>query len=128
MASIEVVDDRYRDYPTLGTPTLIADDFFNAGLVLGEPVRAWQGLDLAALAGRMLINGQEVGTGRGGDILGHPLEALAWLATTAGARGMPLRAGEFVTLGSVVATKWITAGDKIRVEIDGLGSAGATFE
>src|SRR4051812_1621650 len=35
LASIEVVDDRYREFRTLGTPTLIADDFFNAGDVLG---------------------------------------------------------------------------------------------
>jgi 2-keto-4-pentenoate hydratase len=128
MASIEVVDDRYRDYPTIGTPTLIADDFFNAGGVLGDPVRDWRRLDLANLAGRMLINDIEVGTGRGGDILGHPLEALAWLAGSMTARGRTLRAGEFVTLGSVVATKWVEAGDAVRIEIDGLGAAGATFE
>ena len=28
MAAIELVDDRYDDYRSLGTPTLIADDFF----------------------------------------------------------------------------------------------------
>jgi 2-keto-4-pentenoate hydratase len=126
-ASIEVVDDRYADYPTLGTPTLIADDFFNAGDVLGEPVRAWRRLDLAAIAGRMLINGQEVGVGQGADILGHPLEALAWLAGSMRDRGRALRAGEFVTLGSLVATKWVAAGDEVVIEVDGLGTARATF-
>src|SRR5262249_16816003 len=103
LASIEVVDDRYVDYPTLGTPTLIADDFFNAGVVLGWAVETWRDLDLAGIGGRLLINGREVGTGRGGDILGHPFEALAWLASSAVERGRPLRAGEYVTLGSVVA-------------------------
>jgi 2-keto-4-pentenoate hydratase len=127
LASIEIVDDRYRDYPTLGTPTLIADDFFNAGLVLGEAVTGWRRLDLATVGGRMSVNGVDMGTGRGGDILGHPLEALAWLASNAAARGRPLRAGEFVTLGSVVATKWVAAGDEVRIEIDGLGGATATF-
>jgi 2-oxo-3-hexenedioate decarboxylase/2-keto-4-pentenoate hydratase len=127
LASIEVVDDRYVDYPTLGTPTLVADDFFNAGLVLGPAVAAWQRLDLAGLAGRMLINGREVGTGRGGDILGHPFEALAWLASNALERGRPLRAGEYVTLGSVVATKWVEPGDEVRVEVEVLGEASAIF-
>ena len=127
MASIEIVDDRYRDYSTLGTPTLIADDFFNAGCVLGEPLRDWRRLDLAGLAGRMLINGNEVGAGRGADILGHPLEALAWLAGSMAARGRTLRAGEFVSLGSVVATKWVQPGDEVRIELDGLGEARATF-
>ena len=127
MASIEIVDDRYRDYPTLGTPTLIADDFFNAGCVLGEPVRDWRRLDLAAIAGRMLINGEEVGVGHGADILGHPFEALAWLAGSLSDRGRTLRAGEFVSLGSVVATKWVAPGDDVRIELDGLGEARATF-
>jgi 2-oxo-3-hexenedioate decarboxylase/2-keto-4-pentenoate hydratase len=127
MAAIEVVDDRYEDYRVLDVPTLIADDFFNAACVLGVPVAAWRDLDLAALRGRMRINGADVGTGRGGDILGHPLEALAWLANALVARGSCLESGEFVLLGSVVETRWVGAGDRVEVEIEGLGSARARF-
>jgi 2-oxo-3-hexenedioate decarboxylase/2-keto-4-pentenoate hydratase len=127
MASIEIVDDRYVDYPTLGTPTLIADDFFNAGIVLGAPRRDWRALDLTTVGGRMLINGSEVGSGVGGDILGHPLDALSWLAGSMADRGRALRAGEFVTLGSIVATKWVAAGDEVRIEVDGLSDATALF-
>jgi 2-oxo-3-hexenedioate decarboxylase/2-keto-4-pentenoate hydratase len=123
MAAIEVVDDRYEDYRSLDTPTLVADDFFNAACVLGPPVEAWAGLDLAALRGHMVINGAKVGDGRGGDILGHPLEALAWLATTLAARGRHLKAGEFVLLGSVVETRWVGPGDLVEVAIEGLGRA-----
>ena len=127
MASIEIVDDRYHDYPTLGTPTLVADDFFNAGCVLGPAVTAWRELDLVNLRGRMLVNGAPVGEGRGGDILGHPLDALAWLAGNLAERGRPLRAGTFVSLGSIVTTQWIGAGDDVRIELEGLGEARATF-
>lgn len=127
MAAIEVVDDRYTDYRSLDAPTLLADDFFNAGCVLGAPLEAWRELDLVALRGRMTINGVEVGTGTGGDILGHPLAALAWLANARAARGRYLEAGEFVLLGSVVETRWVTAGDLVEVEIEGLGSARAEF-
>ena len=31
LPAIEIVDDRYVDWRTIGTPTLIADDFFSAG-------------------------------------------------------------------------------------------------
>jgi 2-keto-4-pentenoate hydratase len=127
MAAIEVVDDRYEDYRSLGTPTLVADDFFNAACVLGAPVEAWRELDLRAVGGRMAINGVEVGAGRGGDILGHPLEALVWLANTLAARGRHLQAGEFVLLGSVVETRWVGPGDLVEVEIEGLGRASAGF-
>ncbi len=122
MVAMELVDDRYRNYSELGVPTLIADDFFDSGCVLGEPVSHWRDLDLAALSGATYINGKEVGRGNGGLIMGHPLDALAWLARSRAARGMGLKQGEFVLLGSVVETQWLSAGDHARVEIESLGS------
>jgi 2-keto-4-pentenoate hydratase len=127
MAAIEVVDDRYLDYRALDTPTLVADDFFNAACVLGAPVEGWRALDFAALRGRMTINGVEVGSGSGGDILGHPLQALAWLANALASRGQYVKAGEFVLLGSVVETRWIEQGDVVAASIEGLGAACARF-
>lgn len=123
MAAIELVDERYQDFRSLGIPTLIGDDFFNAGCVLGEPVLDWQQLDLAALIGRTIINGNEVGRGSGALVMGHPFNALAWLANSRAEHGLPgLKAGEFILLGSVVETKWLQAGDEVRIEIDKLGS------
>ena len=122
IAGIEIVDDRYQDYRSLGAPTLIADNFFNAGCVLGDPVTEWRGLDLAALEGRMLVNGREVGRGNGATVLGHPLEALVWLANSRAARGLGLQGGKFVFLGSLVETKWLDAGDSVRIEIEALGA------
>lgn len=122
MAAMEIVDDRYENYAELGVPTLIGDDFFDSGCVLGEPVTNWQELDLCALSGATWINGKEVGRGTGGLIMGHPLDALAWLARSRAARGMGLKQGEFVLLGSVVETKWLEGGDEARIEIEALGS------
>jgi 2-oxo-3-hexenedioate decarboxylase/2-keto-4-pentenoate hydratase len=127
MPAIELVDDRYQDYRSLDTPTLIADDFFNAGAVLGAPVTAWQALDLAGIEGRMRVNGTLIGTGHGRDILGHPLAALAWLANNRAARGLGLEAGTFILLGSVVQTYWAEKGDRIGIELDGLGAAEVAF-
>ena len=122
MAAIELVDERYENFRTLGVPTLIADDFFDSGCVLGDPVRDWRKLDLGRLSGATYINGVEGGRGTGALVMGHPLEALAWLANSRVKHGLaPLRAGEFVMLGSVVETKWLDAGDEVRVEIEELG-------
>lgn len=128
MAGMEIVDDRYIDYKTMDTPTLIADDFFDAGCVLGEPVADWRALDLPALVGVTRINGVEVGRGRGSDVMGHPFEALAWLANTLARRGRGLRAGEFVFTGSVVETKWLAPGDRVEMTIDGLGRIEAQLQ
>ena len=127
MAGMEIVDDRYVDYKSLDTPTLIADDFFDAGCVLGAEVSDWRGLDLAAATGRTRINGVEVGSGRGADVMGHPFAALAWLANHLAQRGQVIRAGQFVFTGSVVETKWVNRGDRVEMEIAGLGSVAATF-
>ncbi len=127
MAGMEIVDARYVDYTKLDTPTLIADDFFDAGCVLGTEVAEWRRLDLGTLAGVTTINGVEAGRGRGADVMGHPLEALAWLANLLSRRGRGLRAGEFVFTGSVVETKWLAVDDHVVMEIEGLGRIEATF-
>jgi 2-oxo-3-hexenedioate decarboxylase/2-keto-4-pentenoate hydratase len=126
MAAIEIVDDRGIDYALIDAPLLLADNAFNAGCVLGEEVADWQGLDLAALAGRMLINGEEAGKGVGGDALGHPLVPLAWLANNLNQRGIMLRAGDVVLTGSIVATKWLRPGDHMVTEVEGLGRTSLT--
>jgi 2-keto-4-pentenoate hydratase len=76
----------------------------------------------------MSVNGAAAGQGQGRDILGHPLEALAWLANLKAREGAGLAAGEIVMLGSVVETKWLARGDAVEVEIEGLGTARAVFE
>ena len=128
MAAIEIVDDRYLDYQSLDTPTLIADDFFNAAAVLGPEVRNWASLDLAALEGRMTVDDETVGQGVGAAILGHPLEALAWLANAENARGRTLHAGDLVLLGSLVQTQWVNAGSVVEITVDGLGSTSVRFD
>lgn len=122
MASIELVDERWTDFRDRPTSSLVADDFFNAGCVFSAPVET-DPLAMDRLTGRLRINGALIGEGIGGDILGHPMDALAWLAEFRAGRGQPLKAGEFVTLGSIVKTEWIEAGDEVVTEIDGLGTA-----
>src|SRR5882757_3095395 len=86
--AIEIVDDRYVKWETLGAPTLVADDFFAAGCVLGAAVPRNTAPDLLQVTGRALINGKEVGRGTGADVLGHPHNALAWLANHLAADGV----------------------------------------
>ena len=127
MAAIEIVDDRYDDFRALDAPTLIADDFFSAGAVVGGSARGWRELDLRVLHGAMTINGVEVGTGIGADVMGHPFEALAWLANHAAASGRPLAAGDIVLTGSIIETRWVEPGDTVRVAIESLGEASVRF-
>jgi len=123
-AAIEIVDDRWIDYRAVDTPTLIADDFFNAACVLGTPRRFDPALDLRAVRGAMSVGGRELGRGTGADALGSPLNALAWLASARGG----LKAGELVLTGSMVQTHWAVRGDICAIEVEQLGTARVTFE
>jgi 2-oxo-3-hexenedioate decarboxylase/2-keto-4-pentenoate hydratase len=123
MAAIEIVDDQDADYQALDAGNLIAGNAWNFGCVLGPEIADWRRVDLAAVQGAMRINGKVVGEGRGADVMGHPFEALAWLANSLVRRGKPLRAGQVVMTGSVVRTQWPSAGDEIVSTMAGLGEA-----
>jgi len=121
-AAIEIVDDRYADWRSLDTPTLIADDFFSAGAVLGPAVAPETMADLGEVSGETNLNGAIVGSGKGSDVMGHPAAALAWLATRLNETGGRLKAGHLVLTGSLVETRWLAAGDTATVSIAGLGT------
>ncbi len=127
LPAIEIVDDRYEAWERLGAPTLIADDFFAAGCVLGTPVARAAAPDLLAVTGRALINGVEAGRGTGADVLGHPHHALAWLANHLAAEGRGLHKGQIVLTGSLVKTVWLSAGDAVVMDLEGLGRVEASF-
>src|ERR1700757_1181129 len=111
LPAIEIVDDRYESWETLGAPTLIADDFFAAACVLGAPRARNIVPDLLKVNGRALVNGKEAGRGTGADVLGHPHNALAWLANHLAEEGRGLRKGQLVLTGSLIKTVWLKPGD-----------------
>lgn len=123
MAAIELLEDLRHDYKRLTAAAMVAGNVWNAGVVLGEPVTDWRRVDLAAASARLTINGREIGHGRGGDVMGNPLNALAWLATKLAADGRPLRAGMIVMTGSMVPIQFPAPGDHAVVAVDGLGEA-----
>jgi 2-keto-4-pentenoate hydratase len=123
--AFELIDDRQADYTQLAAHvlTLIADNAWNAGVVLAAPSRDWHAIDLAAARGVMLINGTVVGEGHGRDVMGHPFEALLWLVNMLAQRGKSLTQGMIVMTGSIVATKFVNPGDTVGLSVDGLGEA-----
>jgi 2-oxo-3-hexenedioate decarboxylase/2-keto-4-pentenoate hydratase len=127
LPAIEIVDDRYVDWQSLGAPTLVADDFFAAGCVLGTPVARSAAPDLLRVVGRALVNGAEIGQGSGADVLGHPHRALAWLANHLAAENKGLRAGDLVLTGSLVKTAWLSTGAAVTMELQGLGKVEVAF-
>jgi len=121
MPAFELVEDGDADYKTLDAFTLVAQNTWNGGVVLGSPVTAWRGVDLEGSVTRCWINDTPGGHGKTGDALGHPLEAVAWLANLLNGRDRMLQRGMIVMTGSSITTKFPAPGDRVRFAIDGLG-------
>jgi 2-keto-4-pentenoate hydratase len=92
----------------------VADFGMHALLVVGP---ALDPADVRDLVVTLTAPDGSTTTGRGIDVLGGPVEALAALLDLPGAS--PLRAGEVVTTGSLVAPPWIAAGQRWSVAVDG---------
>ena len=121
MGSVEIVDNRYDDWRALGTPTIVADDFFSAGCVFGPPVEDWFRLDLSAESGSFFVDGEQRATGHGRDIMGHPMAALMWLVNS-GTTHDGLKAGDLVTLGSLAPPLKFDGPCLVEARYDNLGS------
>lgn len=119
-AAIEIVDDRSADYSHLDVLSLVADNSWNGGIVLSEFSLRWP--DLEAALGRAAKDGAAIGEGFGRDILGHPFNSAAWLATQLGSRGEGLKAGQVVMTGAVMKTVFPEEAAGYRFELEGIGS------
>jgi 2-keto-4-pentenoate hydratase len=122
-AAFELVDDRCADYGALDARALVADNAWNAGVVLSDFAAAWP--PLPSVQGRVSIDGEPVDRGYGRDALGDPLAVVAWIANHLAARGECLRAGQFVMTGSLVPTRFPAAPASYRFDLEGIGSVSA---
>src|SRR5258708_4539761 len=106
MPAFELADDRGADYAELPRHPLdlICDNCWNEGAVLGYAVEDWRGIDLAKVRGVASVNGRAMGEGRGADALGHPLDALGWVANHLAESGRALMRGDVVITGSLGPT------------------------
>jgi 2-keto-4-pentenoate hydratase len=119
-AAIELVDDRDADYATLDVRALVADNSWNGGIVVSEFVAQWP--DLANVIGTATKSGVPIGEGHGRDILGHPFNSVAWLATHLASRGDGLKAGQIVMTGSVLKTVFPSEDADYGFSLDRIGS------
>ncbi len=122
MAAFELIEDRNADYKSSKALSLIADNAWNGGIVIGAPKAPPAGSDLNGIRGVLKRNGKEEAAGKTDD----PMGALAWLANLAVSRGRPMTAGMIVITGSLVVTVDIAPGERLDFAIDGVGDVSMT--
>jgi 2-keto-4-pentenoate hydratase len=130
LPALELADDRGADYSVLARHplSLAADNTWNEGAVLGPALEDWRSLDLARIRGIARVNGAQAGEGRGAEAMGHPLDAVAWVANHLASLGRGLLRGDVVLTGSLVTSKFPKPGDRMAFELEGLGAAEVLVE
>ena len=123
MPAFELIEDRHADHDDVDVDALsiLMDNAWCAGVVLGPRRRDWQALDLAATPVSLRVNDGPPATALTGAAMGNPLNALVWLANRLAACRTTLEAGMIVMTGSTLATQFPAAGDRFVYEIEGLG-------
>lgn len=122
----EIVDSRIQDWKIKIQDT-VADNASCGLLVLGGQAVDPRKVDLVTAGMVVEKNGEIISTGAGAAALGSPVNCIAWLANTLGQFGIPLKAGELILSGSLVPLEPVVAGDYMRVDIGGVGSASVRF-
>lgn len=123
--SFELIDFRMSGKPR-GTD-LVADGVLANAIVLGGPLTPVSGLDLSLEGVVYEENGQRVATATAAEVMGNPLNSLAWLANALGKLGGRLRAADVVMTGSISKVFRPKAGDSVRASFTRLGSVSCRF-
>ncbi|HVT34061.1 MAG TPA: fumarylacetoacetate hydrolase family protein [Nevskiaceae bacterium] len=122
----EIVDSRIRDWKIKIQDT-VADNASCGVFVIGKDRIAPRALDLAAVKMEITKNGAHAASGIGSAVQGHPATAVAWLANTLGAFGIPFLAGEIILSGSLAPLLPAAPGDKFAMTLAGIGGASVSF-
>ncbi len=123
--ALELIDMRYAGKPIASD--VIADGVYANAIVLGAPLNAVVGIDLSLEGLVYELNGTIAATNTAAEVMGSPLNSLAWIANQLGTRGLGLRAGDVVMSGSISLLLRPKAGDTVRASFTRLGSVSARF-
>ncbi len=106
---------------------VIADHGANVHFVPGEGIEDWEPHDLAGVGVQVQVDGAPVAVGSGAAVLGHPLNALLWLAEHRRLSGHGLAAGDYVSTGACAGIIRVAPGQTATADFGPFGSVRTTL-
>jgi 2-keto-4-pentenoate hydratase len=125
--ALEIIDSRIKDWQIKFEDT-VADNGSSAGAIIGSTTAKLDNLDLAEVRMTATRNGEFLDSASGSAVMGHPAEAVAWLANALGSYGISLYAGEVILSGALSKAIPIEDGDTFTAEFEQIGAVTATFK
>ncbi|MEL6298828.1 MAG: fumarylacetoacetate hydrolase family protein [Pseudomonadota bacterium] len=108
-------------------PSRVADGAMSAGIVVGAATAVDGAPDLRDAAVALSVDGAEVASGRGADVLGDPREALVWIANHLKSRGRTLDAGMLVSTGTMTGLVHLEPGQTAEADFGRFGRVSVRF-
>ncbi len=132
--AFEVVQSHFPGWK-FQAPDTVADSGLHAALLVGEP-QPVDRLDTDLIASlesfsiALSCRGKLCEVGRGSNVLGSPLAAVAHLIAVLAKQPqyVPLQAGEMVTTGTLTAARSVHAGETWRTELTGIALPGLSVD
>mgnify|MGYP001210236501 CR=1 FL=1 len=118
--AIELVEDREANYSGLDPLSLICDNAWSGGLVLGEEILNWDKVNFSNLYSKVVWNEENETYAPVMDA--DPFNNLCWLLNDVKSRNKPLEEGMIVITGSVFQIRPGVKGDKVAHKV-GQGNA-----
>jgi 2-keto-4-pentenoate hydratase len=127
LPALEIVDSRIRGWDITIADT-VADNASSGFFVLGLERTDVRALDLQTCEMLLEVDGREASRGLGSACLGHPLNAVRWLANTLVQFGDPLRAGDIVLSGALGPMVSLNGIRRVETSISGVGSVSVSID
>ena len=122
--ALEIVDSRWSGgQPGLGQ--ILADNANAAAIVMGPRISSTD-LDVSSIRVDVQV-GQQSLSGRGTNVMGNPLHAVSWLVEQLSTQNKRIEAGQIILSGTMTVPTPVHPGDRIRVDIRGLGTMAVTI-
>ena len=126
LPAIELVDLKVQG-GGIRAADVIAHQALHGGVVIGSRLIDPYTIDLQYEGVTAEYNGRLEGSGTGAEVMGNPINPIAWLANKMAEFDDYLKAGEIVISGSMVTPVRVQPNNHINMTFTRLGSVGATF-
>ena len=116
--AFELIIDRNADYSNINPLTMITDNAWCSGIVLGRELPNWEKLNLDIIRSQLLWNDEIPQDAMIKDA--NPLESLSWVSNLLTSLGRSIPKDSVIITGSVIKTRAPNKGDHIIYKVEDL--------
>ena len=116
--AFELIIDREADYSNINPLTMITDNAWCSGIILGKELPNWKELDLEAIQSKLFWNNEPPQNAMIKDA--NPIDSLVWVSNLLISLGKTIPKNSVIITGSVIKTRAPQQGDKITYSVGNL--------